>query len=286
MKTATTNKNTVSVIIPAYNEELTIKRCLDSLASSDYKNIEIIVADDCSSDKTSLVAERLAQKFKLNLKVIRNKSHKERSRTRNLGAKISIGNYLLFIDSDMRLDKKVISECMRLINTSRIIKAVIIPEKSYGEGFWAECRSLEKQCYIGDDRVEAARFFEKETFWDVGGWDNKMISGEDWDLTRRVRTSFVVGRIHSFIYHNEYHLTLWKTIKKKFYYASVSGIYLEKNPLTLLNVIFFIFKPSFVRNWKLILSDPLHAVGMFSLKVIELFAGGAGYLVSKLPNLY
>lgn len=284
MKTATGKKDLVSVIIPAFNEQSAITDCLEPLKASVYKKIEVIVVDDCSSDKTGFVAQDFAKKNKLNLKLIRNKTHKERGVTRNLGAKESQGKYLLFIDADMKVGKMVISDCVNLMKRNNFLRAVIIPEQSYGEGFWAKCRALEKRCYQGDDRIEAARFFEEKAFWKVNGWNNKMISGEDWDLTRKIRTYFQIGRISSFIYHNEYHLTLWKAIKKKFYYSSVSGVYLEKNPLTLLSIIFFIFRPAYARNWKILLSDPIHGIGMFFLKFTELVAGAVGFLVSKLPN--
>lgn len=284
MKTATGKKGLVSIIIPAYNEQSAIGNCLKSVRDSDYKNIEVFVVDDFSSDKTGFVARDFARKHKLNLKVLKNKSHKERGVTRNLGAKEAGGRYLLFIDADMKVGEKVISECVKLIKKDSDIGAIIIPEQSYGEGFWAKCRALEKKCYLGDDRIEAARFFKKEVFWKVGGWDVSMISGEDWDLTRKIRGKYKVGRITAEILHNEYDLTLWKAIRKKFYYSSVSGVYLEKNPITLLTIIFFVFRPAYVKNWKLILSDPLHGAGMFFMKAMELISGGAGFLVSQLPN--
>lgn len=284
MKRATGKSHLVSVIIPAFNEQAAIVTCLKSVKDSDYKNIEVVLVDDCSADDTSKVAQEFARKNKLNFKIIRNKSHKERGVTRNMGAKEAKGEYLLFIDADMKVGKKVITECVEMIKKDGKTGAIIIPEESYGEGFWSQCRALEKKCYLKDDKIEAVRFFKRESFWKVGGWDEKMISGEDWDLTRKIRSNYQVSRINSRIYHNEYRLTLWRSAKKKFYYSSVAGIYLEKNPLTILSVIFFIFRPAYLRNWKLILSDPLHGVGMFLLKFTELVAGGAGFLVSQLPN--
>lgn len=275
-------KPKVSVVIAAFNESQKITNCLKSLAEQSYRNIEVILVDDHSNDETTQVAKKINLKLGLNLKIIRLNRNQERSVARNRGAKESTGSYMFFIDADMKLSKEVAAKCLKLVQENPEIKAVIIPEKSFGEGFWANCRSLEKLCYIGDDRMEAARFFEKKAFWRVGGWDNKMISGEDWDLTRRIRVKYKIGRISSIIYHNEYQLTLWKAIKKKFYYASVSGIYLERNPLTILSLVFFIFRPAYIRNWKLILSNPIHGMGMFFLKGAEIIAGFFGFVYSKL----
>lgn len=286
MKTATAKNQTVSVIIPAYNEELKIADCLKSIADQSYKRLEVVLIDDFSTDKTAQAAEEIAKKNKLDLTVIRNNTHKERGISRNLGAKIAHGEYILFIDADMQLGRDVIRECIGAAKKNPDIKAIIIPERSFGEGFWAKCRRLEKRCYLGDDRIEAARFFEKNAFWEVGGWDEKMISGEDWDLTRRVRNIYGVKRIKSFIDHNEGNLSLSGAMRKKYYYASVSGVYIEKNPLNILSLIFFVFRPAYIRNWKKIASDPAHGLGMFFLKGAELIAGGVGFLVSKLPNRY
>lgn len=281
MKTANDHLK-ISVVIPAFNEADKIGNCLKSLAEQSYKRIETILIDDCSNDKTALIAREINTSLMLNLQIIQLSSRKERGVARNIGAKKSTCDYLLFIDADMILGKNVISECMKIAQKKYNIKAIIIPEKAFGEGFWAKCRKLEKRCYLGDDRIEAARFFNKNAFWSVGGWDEKMISGEDWDLTRRIRSKYKVGRIKSFIKHNENKLTLWKAIKKKFYYGSVSGIYLEKNPLSILSIVFFIFRPAYLRNWKLLASNPAHGIGMLLLKAIEMFAGGIGYLYSKL----
>lgn len=275
----------VSIIIPAYNEAGNIVTCLKSIAYQNYKNIEIILVDDNSKDETVILAEDLSKKEKINLKVIAQTGHKERGFTRNLGVKKALGDYLLFIDADMKLDKNVVSECVESIkNTAN--KAIIIPEESIGVGFWAQSRVLERRCYIGDPNIEAARFFEKGAFWKAGGWDDKMISGEDWDLTRRIRKKYSLGRINSFIYHNEGNLTLWKVIKKKFYYALKSDTYLKKYPIKFKDLVFFIFRPAYFRNWKLIFSDPIHGVGMFMLKITEMFAGALGLLFSRLPNRF
>ncbi|MDO8657104.1 MAG: glycosyltransferase family 2 protein [Candidatus Levybacteria bacterium] len=278
-----TNHNIrISVIIPAFNEYHKIGTCLKSLSEQNYRTIEVILVDDCSNDNTVLIAREKGLLLGLNLKIIQLTKRQERGIARNRGAKESIGDYLLFVDTDMIISKNVITECVRLILQNDDIKAVIIPEESIGEGFWAQCRHLEKLCYTGDNRVEAARFFEKKAFWKAGAWDNKMISGEDWDLTRRMRARYQVSRIKPLIYHNEYKLTLWEAIKKKFYYASVSGIYLEKNPLSILTLIFFVLRPAYLRNWRLIILDPIHGLGMFILKTAEITAGLLGFLYSKL----
>ena len=123
----------VSVIVPCKNSSQFIAQCLESIKNQTYKNIEIIVVDNNSTDNTKEIARKYT-------KLVFNKGP-ERSTQRNFGAKESKGEYLLFIDSDMILTRKVVEECVGKIDQSA--KAIIIPEISIGEGFWIDAGKLE-----------------------------------------------------------------------------------------------------------------------------------------------
>ena len=88
----------ISVIIPVYNVEKYLKRCLDSIINQTYKNLEIILIDDGSTDKSGKICDEYAQKDKRIIVI-----HKENggvSSARNKGLDICIGDYISFIDSD------------------------------------------------------------------------------------------------------------------------------------------------------------------------------------------
>ena len=89
----------ISVIVPAYNVEGYLLRCVNSIVKQTYKNIEIILVDDGSTDKTPFMCDKIKEKFGDIIRVI----HKENgglSSARNAGIEIASGNYLVFIDSD------------------------------------------------------------------------------------------------------------------------------------------------------------------------------------------
>jgi glycosyltransferase involved in cell wall biosynthesis len=88
----------ISVVIPTYNEEKDIPECLSSLAKQSYKNKEVIIVDDGSTDKTLEVIK----KFKP--RVIKGQ-HKGPGFSRNLGSKKAKGSILIFVDADMTFDK-------------------------------------------------------------------------------------------------------------------------------------------------------------------------------------
>ncbi|MEW9077465.1 glycosyltransferase family 2 protein [Terrisporobacter glycolicus] len=93
----------ISVIIPAYNIEDYIGACLDSLIQQTYKNIEIIVVNDGSSDNTGKVINEYAFEYE-NMKVIHKKNNGV-SAARNSGIDIANGEYIGFIDGDDTIDK-------------------------------------------------------------------------------------------------------------------------------------------------------------------------------------
>ena len=146
----------VSVIVPTYNSNKYLDECLNSIKNQTYKNTELIVIDNNSTDNTKEIARRYTDK-------VYNQGP-ERSAQRNFGVNQSNGEYVVIIDSDMVLADKVIESCVEKIQVGENIKGIIIPEESFGEGFWAQCKKLEKSFYVGVKWMEAARFFEKKAF--------------------------------------------------------------------------------------------------------------------------
>ncbi len=206
------NNPLISIIVPTRNSQLFLGNCLRSIKNQSYKNIEIIVVDNNSTDKTVEIAKKYT-------KLVFNRGP-ERSAQRNYGALKSKGNFLLFIDSDMELSKNVVADCVLLSHKSKVIGqalgGIIIPEESFGVGFWAQCKALERTFYEGVDWIEAARFFSKETFKEFRGYDEKQTGTEDFDLPQRIKNRYgenSMRRIESLIYHNEGKLSL--SYKKK-----------------------------------------------------------------------
>ena len=259
----------VSVIIPTYNSERFFGRCLKSIKEQSYPNIEVIVVDNYSMDRTREIAESCG----VGDRVVLCKAG--RSRARNVGASLAKGEFIFSVDSDMELTPNVVSECVAKVEENDF-DAVVIPEFSVGDGFWAKCKALEKQCYVGDDLMEAARFFERSVFEAVGGYDLGLEFGEDWDINQRIgKREFRIGRIGAFIKHNEGKLRLRETIIKKCYYGKTLDRYRLKHPeeakkqLTLIRL-------AFVRSWRKLLKDPIHALGMFLMKICEFVVVGLG----------
>ena len=95
----------ISIIIPAYNIENYIAKCLDSLLNQTYKNLEIIVVDDGSSDDTGKIVDEYAVKYE-NIKLIHKKNGGV-SAARNTGIEVASGYYIGFVDGDDTVDEEM-----------------------------------------------------------------------------------------------------------------------------------------------------------------------------------
>ena len=103
----------VSVIIPAYNIEDYIGRCLDSVLSQTYKNLEILVVDDGSSDCTGEILDDYEKKDQ-RIRVI----HKENggvSSARNIGIEAATGDYIGFVDGDDLMEPEMYKTLVNLL---------------------------------------------------------------------------------------------------------------------------------------------------------------------------
>lgn len=104
----------ISIIIPTYFEEKYIESCLKSIIKNSPKNIEIIVVDSNSSDKTREIAGKYADKV-INIK------NRGVGKARNIGAEVAKGEILLFVDADTILSKTFIREFEKTFHDSKVV---------------------------------------------------------------------------------------------------------------------------------------------------------------------
>lgn len=94
----------VSVIIPVYNKKEYLEKCIESVLDSSFDSVEIICIDDCSTDGSGEILEKIKQKSR-NIKVIKNSENMGVSYSRNAGIDIAKGKYIVFLDADDYLDQ-------------------------------------------------------------------------------------------------------------------------------------------------------------------------------------
>ncbi len=194
----------VSVLIPARNEELNIGRCLTSVLKQNYQDIEILVLDDGSTDKTPAILKSYSDK---RIRIIRGEKLEKGWVGKNFAChQLQInatGKYLLFLDADTELHDKCISTAVIYAEEQSTDLLSVMPNE-ISESFWEKLvipmlyfavtvflpfpmieRSSKKQFAMGNGQF---MFFRREFYDKIGGHESlKSKIVEDVWLARRVK---------------------------------------------------------------------------------------------------
>lgn len=205
----------ISISIPTFNSEKTIQNCLYSIFDQKLQEIEVIVVDNNSLDKTEQICKRYDCKF---LKVSCSKAE-----ARKRGFYESRGNYILLLDSDMYLEKDLLKEILGLIENSHL-DAIVIKEQFPPRSIFHVAKNIEKKCYSNELNIEAPRFYRKNILEKVD-WDKIDDGWDEYEIFLEAKaTSLKIGFCDKSIYLLEKPVDLWK----KLHHCQFLKIYNEK----------------------------------------------------------
>jgi Glycosyl transferase family 2 len=144
---------------------------------------------------------------------------------RNIGARALPADVVGFVDADMVVGEHVVEQAIEHIEAGA--GSVVVPERSFGESYWAKVRAFERSMYLGT--LEWPRFFSYELFEALGGYDENLIAMEDTDLGLRAGTLARVGRTSDAILHDEGALSFLAACRKKARYATGIAAFRRKH---------------------------------------------------------
>ena len=155
----------VSIIVPVYNVEKFLKNSIESLLNQTYKNIEIILINDGSTDGSLNVIKELAKQD--NRIVVINKQNTGVSDTRNVGIECAKGKYITFFDSDDYVENTYIEDTIEVMKKYNV--------ELVNVGFFSEVESenTSVQEFYMDSKLYSNKEEIKEDF--VALWDNAML---------------------------------------------------------------------------------------------------------------
>ena len=185
----------VSVVIPCFNQARFLCEAIESVQHQSYRNFEITVVDDGSSDETPKVLSRY-----LVQNVIRQRNHGV-STARNVGLGMSKGDFVVFLDADDRLLPNALMTGVEALRSHRECAFV-----------WGQCRHInadgvpiaarlkpviEQDYYLNllrtnYIRTPAVAMYRRKVFSYVGGFNPKLVGGEDYDLHLRIARRFLI----------------------------------------------------------------------------------------------
>ncbi len=225
----------VSIVIPIYNEEEVIKDCLESLQKQSYKDLEIILVDDGSTDSTLKIIENCKLKI-VNLELLR-QQHRGPGVARNLGVSKAKGDILVFVDADMTFDKNFIRDLVKPIIQGKTIGTFSKNEfVSNPENNWAICWNINRN--LPPNRMISQKYPNKapvyrailtSKFESVGGFDTNGSYTDDWSLSRKLKIESTLALGATYFHTNPDSLKqAWKQARWIGKNEFISGTFLRK----------------------------------------------------------
>lgn len=262
----------ISIIVPTYNSRKYLKRCLDSIKHQTYKNIELIVVDNNSTDKTKEIAKEYTKEV-YNI-------GPERCAQINFGSKQATGEIVYRVDSDFVLEKEVIEQCVNEIKKG--FDAIVVHNTPDETISWiAKIRKFEVDMYKNDLTYSSARFVKKEVYEAVNGLSESMTAGEDFDFQNKLnRDGYKTGFVDAEALHLGEPTNIFKHLQKYYYYGKDFVNYKQENVTESKTQLSFI-RPVYLRNWKKFLKHPLMSIAFILYSTAKFSAGGLGYFLVK-----
>ncbi len=178
----------ISVVVPAYNEEKCIERCLNSLVKQDYDNFEVILCLNNCTDNTENIAKRFSK-----VKIVK-EERKGVTYARQTGTKEASGEIIASADADSYYPSNWLSGIAGNFENSKVAVAygpVYLESDSYFLKFMSKyvyTWFLIISSLLGMDNVAGINFaFRKKIFEKTGGYTLDLKSAEDIDLTNKLR---------------------------------------------------------------------------------------------------
>ena len=209
------NEELITIVIPVYNVEKYLDRCINSVINQTYSNLEIILVDDGSTDSCPKICDEYEKKDK-RIKVI----HKENegvSSARNIGLKNATGNYITFVDSDDTITEDYIKVILENLNSEEILIFNYILKKN--KNTRVNYCNLNKITGIDDELINSLiryhllnsvtnKVYKKEIIDKYNlHFREDIICGEDFifnlDYLTKIKTAKIIKKPLYYYYQNE-----------------------------------------------------------------------------------
>ena len=152
----------ISVIVPVYNTEKYLERCINSIVNQNFRDIEIIIINDCSEDDSLKIIDKYKNKDK-RIKLINKIKNEGLSAARNLGIEIAKGDYILHIDSDDWIEQGYLNDIYEIAqkNNADIIVTDFYIDYDNGKIIYCRDQNIEKttgkivleRCFLGEGYI-------------------------------------------------------------------------------------------------------------------------------------
>jgi len=257
-----TQNELISIIIPSYNSGKFLGEAIESAVNQTYKNIEIIIVNDGSTDNTEEIAKQWQKRDK-RIRYLKHKENKGLSAARNTGIRTSKGDFIALLDADdVWMKDKLEKQIEKIRKEADIVysNAILINEKGkkLEDTLWKKVKTAP---YAGRDCLESlfqknfmipasSLIFKKEVIKEIGGFDEKLKSAEDYDFClRALAHGYNINYVGSplLFYQLSQQQMSGKETKMEFWRVYVLLKFIFIRPLFLLKHPFLVTKRMIVR---------------------------------------
>ena len=168
----------VSIVIPCYNSAEFIEETLQSVKAQTYPNIEIIAVDDASTDDTVSILKRCDS-----VQLVEFQQNQFVCKARMAGADLARGKYLLFLDSDDKIDPTFVAKCVDVLEKNPEITVCYSRVQFFGvKNHEWHLPKFEVQNFLCSNSVVMTAMMRKSAYDKVGGFDTNLEMFVDWEL--------------------------------------------------------------------------------------------------------
>lgn len=263
----------VSVIIPTKNSARHLENCLLSIKSQTYPNIEIIVVDNHSTDDTLRIARKFTNRVFIH--------GPERATQVNFGIKKAKGTYVYYTGSDLTMESDLVQQAVSACegNTADAVYLNVLTDIK-NSNIWQKVRALERRCYFKESGMSGARFWKKNVFEKLGGFQGLL--GDEIEFQKRLntagcRTVFIDAKEMN---HDE-HASISVIAKRSLYYGWLIGQTKLKSG-EYIGTQYRLIRPEFMRHTDILLENKYVFLFFVLYKGTQYICGGLGYMLARL----
>lgn len=197
----------VTIVLPTYNGSQYLRASIESVINQAYKDLELVIVDDCSTDETLKMADDYSERDG-RIVVIHNRINKKLPASLNIGFEKARGEYFSWTSDDNIYEKNAIEKMVRYLDTHKNIPMVRADMLLIDENSEVICESEQFDCHkmLTKNCVGACFMYRKSVAQSVGQYDETLFCVEDYDYWIRIMEQYgTIGNIKEFLYQYRWH---------------------------------------------------------------------------------
>lgn len=224
----------VSIVLPIYNGEKYMRKSIESVICQTYRNWELLILDDCSTDNTSMIAEEYALKDS-RIHYYKNEKNLRLPRNLNRGFSLAKGNYLTWTSDDNMYKRNAIEEMVKTLENEKtqfVYASCRIIDENDNEIEYIMTDKYGKVKIVGTNCVGACFMYIRRVYKEIGDYNPGFTLVEDFDYWQRIFSRFDVSNIEDILYYYRFHNgALTSTMKQETFNKTLELMLLKNRQL-------------------------------------------------------